>query len=835
MPMEPTFDPTARYPLDFSALFDAAPSPYLVLSHDLRIVSVNQAYLNATSTRREDIVGRDIFDVFPDNPDDASASGVANLHASLQRALSTGRPDTMAIQKYDIRIPTADGIRFEERFWSPVNTPVLNAEGAVTHIIHRVEDVTEFVRTKDHTARMASTIDDQAIEIEIANRRLREANETLEQRVAARTEAQRLTEEKLRASELRFRLMANSIPQIVWIIDDRGRGVYFNKQWSAYTGVAPDPAAPDEISAQFVHPDDHAITMRAWEAARESGGHFSVEHRLRSAAGDYRWFLVRAESYRDPQSGQILMWFGTSTDVHDRKLAEAALSAREEQLRLAIDAADVGEWDIDVVSQTMYWPARVKAMFGISPDRPVALADFYEGVHPEDRERTFASFEAAANPQLRRQYAAEYRTVGKEDGRVRWVAAKGRGLFNDAGECVRVIGTAIDITERKANDEAVRESEERLRQADRRKDEFLAMLAHELRNPLAPISAAAELLQMGRLDVERVQRTSRIIGRQVRHMTGLVDDLLDVSRVTRGLVELEKLLVDVNQIIADAVEQVTPAIRARRHQLELRLTPHATLVQGDSKRLVQVLANLLNNAAKYTHEGGNIRVRTDVRDAHVLIEVSDDGIGMAPELVARAFDLFAQAERSPDRSSGGLGLGLALVRSLVELHDGTASCESAGLGQGSTFTICLPRLQADEDSDAAHASAGGDSATQAGGLRILVVDDNADAAALLAMLLEASGHQVAVEHDAHLALARARKEAFQACLLDIGLPEMDGNELARRLRTCPGTAASVLIAVTGYGQEKDREQTTAAGFDHHLVKPIDTGVLASILATVRPA
>jgi len=832
--MESTFEPPARHPLDFSALFDAAPSPYVVLARDLRIVAASQVYLHVAGIRREDILGRDIFEVFPDNPDDASASGVANLRGSLQRVLQSGRAETMAIQKYAIQVPGEDGLHFETRYWNPVNTPVLDAEGAVTHIIHRADDVTEFVRAKDDSERMASAIGQQAIDIEIASRRLREANETLEQRVAVRTDAQRETEEKLRASELRFRMMADSIPQIVWIVDDSGRGVYFNKQWSTYTGIPIDSTTPAEVSAQFVHPDDHAVTMRAWEAARTNGGNFSVEHRIRSAAGDYRWFLVRAEAWRDPESGQILMWFGTSTDVHDRKLAERELGAREEQLRLAIDAADVGEWDVDPGSDTMYWPARVKAMFGISPERHVTLADFYDGVHPEDRERTLASFAAAADPAQRLQYAAEYRTIGKEDGRIRWVAAKGRGLFNEAGECIRVIGTAIDITERKANEEALRESEERLRQADRRKDEFLAMLAHELRNPLAPISAAAELLQMGRLDEERVQRTSRIIGRQVRHMTGLVDDLLDVSRVTRGLVQLEQLPVDVNHIIADAVEQVTPAIRARRHQLELRLTPAATLVQGDRKRLVQVLANLLNNAAKYTHEGGEIRVRTDVREAQVLIEVADNGIGMAPELVARAFDLFAQAERSPDRSSGGLGLGLALVRSLVELHGGTVACESAGPGQGSTFTICLPRLQAHADSEDADSFAG-DSASQAPSLRILVVDDNVDAAALLAMLLEAAGHRVVVKHDARAALARAREDLFQVCLLDIGLPEVDGNELARQLRGCPGTSGSVLVAVTGYDQEQDRARSMAAGFDHHLVKPIDTQMLASILATVPAA
>jgi PAS domain S-box-containing protein len=817
---------------DFSALFDATPSPYLVLAQDLSIVSVNQAYLQATKTVREDILGRNIFEVFPDNPDDPSASGVAKLQASLRRVLRNKRADTMAIQKYDIPVAGSQGIRFEERYWSPINTPVFGADGEVSHIIHRVEDVTDFVSASDRTARMESKLDDQALEIEIANRRLREVNDTLEQRVTARTEAQRLTEEKLRTSELRFRLMADSIPQIVWIIDDSGRAVYFNKQWSAYTGTSLDTISPQDVTDGFVHPDDRAITMAAWERAQDSGQHFSVEHRIRSAKGDYRWFLVRAESYRDAQSGKIAMWFGTSTDVHDRKLAEAALGEREEQLRMAIDAADVGEWDVDMASDTMYWPARVKAMFGISADRPVTLADFYDGIHPDDRERTLASFANAADPQLRIQYEAEYRTIGKEDGVIRWVAAKGRGLFNESGVCIRLIGTAIDITKRKADEEALRESEERLRQADRRKDEFLAMLAHELRNPLAPISAAAELLQMAKLDEERVLRTSRIIGRQVRHMTSLVDDLLDVSRVTRGLVELDNAPLDVNHIVSDAVEQVTPLIRARHHHLELRLTPDATMVQGDRKRLVQVFANVLNNAAKYTHEGGNVVLRTDVRDAHVFIEVSDNGIGMAPELVARAFDLFAQAERSSDRSLGGLGLGLALVKSLVELHHGTVTCESDGIGKGSKFTICLPRLRVHSDRHGEGQASDGGLPTQMRGLRVMVVDDNVDAAAMLAMLLEASGHRVVVEHDARRALARAREEVPQVCLLDIGLPEIDGNALAQQLRACPETAKSVLIAVTGYGHEKDREQSLAAGFNHHLVKPIDTRTLASLLARI---
>lgn len=364
--------------------------------------------------------------------------------------------------------------------------------------------------------------------------------------------------------------------------------------------------------------------------------------------------------------------------------------------------------------------------------------------------------------------------------------------------------------------------------ADRRKDEFLAMLAHELRNPLAPIGAAAELLQMTAPGAARVRQTSQIIGRQVSHMSQLIDDLLDVSRVTRGLVALDSAPLEIRQILMDAVEQVTPLVRARRHHLELHLPPVATVVMGDKKRLVQVVANILNNAAKYTQPVGRIELRADVEAQRVLITVIDNGIGMTPETAENAFDLFSQAERTPDRASGGLGLGLALVKSLVELHRGTVTCKSRGIGRGSRFTVSLPRFFVQNGETGSRMSDGppyGPSER----LRIMVVDDNVDAAAMLALLLETQGHQVLVEHDSTRALQAARAVAPHVCLLDIGLPDMDGYELARRLRAQPETTASVLIAVTGYGQESDRENSLAAGFDHHLIKPVDIKMLYPIL------
>lgn len=390
----------------------------------------------------------------------------------------------------------------------------------------------------------------------------------------------------------------------------------------------------------------------------------------------------------------------------------------------------------------------------------------------------------------------------------------------------RVALLFTDITERRA-------TQEKLEDADRRKDEFLAMLAHELRNPLAPISAAAELLKIAKLDEARVRNTSQIIDRQVKHLTSLVDDLLDVSRVSRGLVQLQNERLNLSQIVTDAVEQAAPLIRSRRHRLALHLTPAAMMVEGDRKRLVQVLTNILNNAAKYTPEGGDIELRTEVVDACILIEIADNGLGMEPKLMAHAFDLFAQAERTSDRSSGGLGLGLALVKTIVELHRGTVRCQSGGIGKGSKFTVCLPRSLVEADGKQQQNDAHARNAMQS--LRVLVVDDNVDAATMLGMLLETSGHAVFVEHGARAALETARVERPQVCLLDIGLPEIDGNELAQRLRAQAETTDSVLVAVTGYGQEKDREQSLAAGFDYHLVKPVDSDQLAALLATCANA
>ena len=379
-----------------------------------------------------------------------------------------------------------------------------------------------------------------------------------------------------------------------------------------------------------------------------------------------------------------------------------------------------------------------------------------------------------------------------------------------------------------------RQRQYEIRLADHRKDEFLAMLAHELRNPLAPISAAAQLLKLASLDSEKIRQTSEIITRQVDHMTTLIDDLLDVARVTRGMVSLDMETLDIRQILSEAVEQASPLIRARKHHIALHLPPDRAAVHGDRKRLVQVVVNMLNNASKYTPNGGNIVVRLQVLGKEVVLDITDDGIGIAPEVLPRIFELFEQAVRNSDRAQGGLGLGLALVKSLVASHDGSVRATSAGLGKGSTFTIRLPRLEkaapASTRPGTQHASI--ECATES--LRVMIVDDNVDAASTMKMFLDAMGHEVCIEHGASGALERAKKFLPQICLLDIGLPDIDGYDLARRLRSQPETAGTTLIAITGYGQEQDRLRAASAGFDHHFVKPIDGQMLATLLTQVSP-
>ncbi len=389
-----------------------------------------------------------------------------------------------------------------------------------------------------------------------------------------------------------------------------------------------------------------------------------------------------------------------------------------------------------------------------------------------------------------------------------------------------------DVTERTELQRKLKEQSGALVDLHRRKDEFLAMLSHELRNPLAPISNAVHMLRLHNKE-DPLQLQARVtIERQLGQLTRLVDDLMEVSRITTGRVHLRQERVAVAGIVERAVETATPLLELRRHELTVSVPEEPIWLFGDAGRLEQVVVNLLTNAAKYTEEGGRVWLTASREGDEAVIRVRDTGVGIAPELLPRVFDLFTQAERSLDRAQGGLGIGLALVQRLVEMHRGKVNAFSA-MGQGSEFVVRLPILGTPIPLPPT-VQAG--APTAGGALRILVVDDNVDSADSLAMLLQTVGHEVQTAHDGPTGLTAALGFHPDAVLLDIGLPKMDGYEVARRMRLAPQLATTPLIALTGYGQESDRQRSREAGFDHHLVKPVDFEKLLGILATVaKPA
>ncbi|HEU5134300.1 MAG TPA: ATP-binding protein [Steroidobacteraceae bacterium] len=719
-----------------------------------------------------------------------SANYVVETVADGEQALDAVRRRRPDLVIADIMMPRLDGIGFLKRLRSDESM----RDVAVMLLSARAGE-------EAHVEGLDAGADDYMVKPFSARELLA--------RVGARLELTRMRRE----NEERFHALVGATSEVIY---------QMSPDWSELRPLkgrnfVADSEEPDRNWLdKYVFPEDQPQVMARVREAMRTKSVFQLEHRVRRVDGTAGWTYSRAIPFKDV-SGNITGWFGAASDVTERKATEQALREREEQLRLATEAAEVGLWDVDVVTDTLFWPPRVKAMFGISPEVPVSMADFYSGLHPADRERTGEAYAAACDPERRALYDVEYRTVGKEDGLIRWVAAKGRGVFDGGGRCVRVIGTAIDITARKRVDQA-------LSDADRRKDEFLAMLAHELRNPLAPIGNASELLSRTLKDDARAQTAIGVIKRQVVQMTRLVDDLLDVSRITQGLIQLKKRPIDIAAVVAQTIETVEPQLREKRHKLSTTASSYEPLfVMGDFARLTQCVGNVLVNAIKYTEPGGEISVRTGSDEANAYIEISDNGTGIAPELLSRVFELFVQSERTLDRAQGGLGIGLAVVRRLVEMHDGEVCARSAGLGLGSSFEIRLPRIARPVSTAAAAES------FKAESRRVLVVDDNADAADSLSVLLTFQGHLTQVAYSAQEALACVEAFRPDVGLLDIGLPEMNGYELATKLRAIPGLNGMRLVALTGYGQAEDYQRTQAAGFDDHLVKPVDLAKLERAL------
>lgn len=511
-------------------------------------------------------------------------------------------------------------------------------------------------------------------------------------------------------------------------------------------------------------------------------------------------------------------------DVTSRALTERALRHDRARLDYATRLSGVGFWYCDLPFDRLEWDERVKDHFFFAPDDPISIDDFYARIHVDDRASTRDAIDASIRD--RTPYDVVYRTVHPTTGETKWIRALGGTDYAADGTPTRFDGVTVDVSAQKRDQQRLARLNHQLREQDRRKDEFIATLSHELRNPLAPIRAAAAVIAAPRVAPEQVARAQGIIERQVSHMALLLDDLLDIARITQGKLHLRKERLALADVVDAAVEAVRPALDRKSQTLTVKLPDDAVELDADRLRLAQVLSNLLTNASKYSDPGRHVRLAATVRHDTLALSVTDDGVGIPPGEIATIFEMFSQIDGIASRADGGLGIGLALVKGLTELHGGTVEARSEGLGHGSEFIVRLPLAAGVTAASAVSARRTGPQARR----RILIADDNRDAADSLSMLLELQGHEVRVAHRGHAAISLALSFRPDAAVLDIGMPDLSGYEVAEGLRRLPWGSDLQLIALTGWGQESDRRQALEAGFDHHLIKPVDPQQLASLLA-----
>jgi len=804
----------------------------------------------------------------------------------------------------------------------------------------------------------------------------------------------RRDEAAIRESEEKLRLLADTIPQLAWMARPDGHIFWYNRRWYEYTATTPDQM--EGWGWQSVHdPNVLPDVLERWKASIASGEPFDMVFPLKGADGEYHPFLTRVNPLQD-ETGRILYWFGTNTDITELRQAREALAESEERLRLALDAGRMGVWDWNIRTGELNWSDSLEPLHGLAPGTfGGTFEHFQQLIHSDDREMVNVAIRQAL--ESGGDFYVEFRNVWPNGG-IHWIAGSGKVFPGDDGQPLRMIGIGLDVTQRKraeqtarfladasaafavlvdfdstlqkisslavpsfadwatvdlaeadgslrrvsvshgdpakvqlahevhrrfppdpaspqgvwnilrtgkseivseitdellvqsvkdaellgimrklglksyigvplsvrgktlgvitfiaaesghcydASDLAVAEDlasraaiaienaqlYRELREADQRKDEFLATLAHELRNPLAPIRNGLQVLKLAGDGGEMVNEARSMMERQLSQMVRLVDDLLDVSRITRNKLELRKARVSLAAMIQSAVETSRPLMEQSGHTFSLTLPSAPIYLDADLTRLAQVFANLLNNSAKYTEPGGHISLIGEVAGAEVLIRVRDNGLGIPADALPRIFEMFSQVDRNMERAQGGLGIGLTLVRRLVEMHGGTIEARSDGPGRGSEFIVRLPILRTIQQPSNSSPS---ETSIAAGPKRkILVVDDNHDSATSLAMMLKLLGNETTTAHDGLAAVEASEEFRPDMILLDIGLPKLNGYESCRRIREAAWSNGMVIVALTGWGQDEDRRRSKEAGFDHHLVKPVDFDKLTKLLAQVK--
>jgi PAS domain S-box-containing protein len=751
------------------SLVTNAPIGIGVYDHDLRFVTVNPALAEMNGLSVEAHVGKAVPELLPDIP-------LTTLEA-MRSVLRTGEP--VAQREVVGRTPKS----LEERTWFANFFPVKDAAGAVFGVGATVIEITDLRRAEHERERALLTLN----------------------------------------------ALVEAAPMGLAVIDHEMKFLMVNKPLADMNGVPADAhlgKAMVEIAPGLAR---HAEPI--FRKVLQSGGAVvdeSLEGETPSTRDQQRvwletWFPVGVP-------GQMLGVGVIVQDITEQRAAQRRLQFQLDLNKAITDNATTAIFMMDDLSRCTFVNPAAERMTGFSA-RELAggiLHDFIHHQHPDGR-----PYPMPECP-IDRALPEQFDVLNHED-----VFIRKNGEFfpvvvnaKPIRDGDRPIGTVIevrDVTHEKETAAALREVAAELSEANRKKDEFLATLAHELRNPLAPIRTGLHLLKLAGDNRDSVERLRTVMERQLEHMVRLVDDLLDVSRITRGKLELRKERVPLATVIESAVEASRPLIDEAGHELTIALPPQPVELDADPTRLAQVFLNLLNNAAKYTERGGRIRLAVERQDKQITVSVTDTGIGMAPDALVSIFDMFHQAEHSLEKSRGGLGIGLTLVKRLVEMHGGHIEARSAGLGMGSEFVVTLP--VAGQGSSTANEP--DEAAASRSALRILVVDDNHDACDMLVMLLEAQGNETHAAHDGQEGVAMAERLRPDVILFDIGLPKLNGYEACRKIREQSWGKDMFVIAVTGWGQDEDRRRSRDAGFNHHMVKPVDVAALEKVLAEAK--
>lgn len=637
-------------------------------------------------------------------------------------------------------------------------------------------------------------------------------------------------EEALRQSEERSAFVRRSSGVGFWYCDLPFDVLHWDDLVKAHFHLPADAVVTIGTFFDRIHPEDREPTRQAIERSIAGRTPYDVNYRtVNPDTGAITWVrAIGRTAYA--ADGTPNRFDGVTLDVSEQKRAEAGLKESEERRRLALDAAELGAWHIDPVSNTLTTDERFRRLFS-GTDAAIDYGEALARIHTDDRQRIRETMAEAAGSDNPAPFAEEFRVV-HPDGKERWIHAKGRANYDrlEPRRLVSFDGTVADITGRKRIEEERERLVGELRDADRRKDEFLATLAHELRNPLAPIRNGLHMMQLAGVD-GTIESARAMMERQLTQLVRLVDDLLDVSRVTSGKLELRRERIALREVVDAAVETIRPVLAQAGHELVVDLPDEPLHLDGDATRLAQVVSNLLSNSAKYTKAGGKIRLAAGREGETALLRVADNGIGIPPAMLGRVFDMFTQVDRALEKTTGGLGIGLSLVKGLVEMHGGTIEARSEGEGLGSEFVVCLPGVISSEENS--EAPAGKDPMLPSSRRRILVADDNVDSAESLGQLLELLGYEVRLANDGLRAVEVAGGFRPQVVLLDIAMPGLNGYEVCRRIRGQDWGKNTILAAMTGWGQQEDQRRSKEAGFDLHFVKPVDPTALAKWMGSLQ--